>query len=420
MLAHFLQAARDSLLYYMARVGHTDVLRGRHVLLGGSTVLTRIDETRADSAYTGVLSGIAAGKMPRWARKHFYEPGEEIAKMIDWPAKIEAIAKRTRSRDITLIGGLPSWVLMLAEAVRREAADGKASSVPLKDIWPHLECFVHGGVPVAPYLGELRTVLGPKVVFHEIYPASEGFIAAQDADAASGLRLMTGGGLYFEFLPMTVFDEGNLANLGPRAVPIEGVETGVDYALLLTTPAGLCRYIIGDVVRFVSTRPPRLIYVGRTRLQLSAFGEHVIEKELTDTLLAVCQRHGWSIVNFHVAPVLASTLTGQTRGCHEWWIELKVPMVETPTANVMSPELDVELTHRNSGYAAKRKGRGLEPPSVRLVMPGVFEQWMKKNGHWGGQNKMPRCRSDRLIADQLAELSRFYIETPPPYVVRRG
>jgi hypothetical protein len=420
MLEHFRKAGRDSVLYYTARVGDTDVLRGRHLFLGGSTTLTRIDEKRSDSALAGDLSGIAARNMPNWVQKHFYEPGAEIAQISDWPAKIQAIAERTKDRDITLLAGIPGWILILAEAVRRETSGGKGSAVPLKTVWPHLECFIHGGVPIAPFVSELRAAIGPQVNFHEVYPASEGFIAAQDIDSASGLRLMTDAGLYFEFLPMSVFDEGNLDNLGPRAVPIEGVETGVDYALVLTTPAGLCRYIIGDVVRFMSTRPPRLIYVGRTRLQLSAFGEHVIEKELTDTLTVVCQRHGWSIVNFHVAPVFASTLTGQMRGCHEWWIELKVPTIETPTANVMGPELDLELGRRNDDYAAKRKGRGLEPPSVRLVMPGVFEQWMKKNGRWGGQNKMPRCRSDRQIADQLAELSRFYIEAPPTYVVRRS
>jgi hypothetical protein len=219
---------------------------------------------------------------------------------------------------------------------------------------------------------------------------------------------------------MAFFDEGNLANLGGKVVPLDGVQVGVDYALLLTTPAGLCRYVIGDVVRFLSTDVPRLIYVGRTSLQLSAFGEHVIEKELMDSLLAVCRRHGWTIVSFHVAPVFAGTLTGQMRGGHEWWLELKVPSVETPTANVISPELDAELMQRNDDYKAKRKGHGLEPPAVRLVMPGVFEQWMKKNGRWGGQSKMPRCRSDRLVADQLVELSRFYTEARPAHFVRRG
>ncbi|MFA5057887.1 MAG: GH3 auxin-responsive promoter family protein [Opitutaceae bacterium] len=420
MLAHLRKAGLDSLLYYTARVGHTGVLRGRHLFLGGSTALSRLEEAKSSPVYAGDLSGIAALNLPAWAEKHLYEPGATIAQMSDWPAKLAAIAERTLHRDITLLAGIPSWVLILAEVLRAYAAHEKTPGPHLKALWPNLECLMHGGVPIAPFVDELRAALGPGINFHEVYPASEGFIAAQDADATHGLRLMTAAGLYFEFLPMAAFDQDNLANLGARVVPLEGVHTGVDYALLLTTPAGLCRYVLGDVVRFLSTDVPRLIYVGRTSLQLSAFGEHVIEKELTDALLAVCQRHGWVITNFHVAPVFAGTLTGQKRGGHEWWIELKVPTMETPTANVISPELDAELRRRNDDYAAKRQGLGLEPPVVRLVMPGVFEQWMKKNGRWGGQNKMPRCRSDRLVADQLAELSRFYIEARPPYIVRQG
>jgi hypothetical protein len=420
LLAHFRKAAVESLLYYTARVGHTGVFLGRHLFLGGSTLLSPIEEAKPRVAYAGDLSGIAMLNLPGWAEKLFHEPGPEIARMSDWPAKLQAIAERTLRCDITLLAGVPSWVLPLADAVRARAVRGKASALHLKALWPNLECFVHGGVPVAPFANELRAALGTEVNFHEVYPASEGFIATQDADTISGLRLMTAAGLFFEFLPMTVFDEGNVTNLGPSAVPLEGVKAGVNYALLLTTPAGLCRYVIGDVVRFKSTDVPRLIYVGRTGLQLSAFGEHVIEQEVTDALLAVCQRHGWTIVNFHVAPVFANTLTGQMRGCHEWWIELKVPTTETPTANVMGPELDAEIRRRSQDYEAKRAGRSLEPPAVRLVMPGVFEQWMNQQGRWDGQSKMPRCRSDRLVADQLAELSRFYVEKPPPHVVRRG
>jgi hypothetical protein len=420
MFAHFRKAGLDSLLYYTARVGHTNVMLGRHLFLGGSTMLTPIKEARPHAAYTGDLSGIAALNLPAWAEKHLYEPGADIAQMNDWPAKLEAIAGRTLHRDITLVAGIPSWVLMLAEVLRARAAHKQAAAPHLKAIWPNLECLVHGGAPLAPFADELPAALGPGVNLHEVYPASEGFIAAQDVDAKNGLRLMTATGLFFEFLPMASFDAGNLVNLGAKVVPLDGVQVGVDYALLLTTPAGLCRYVIGDIVRFLSTDVPRLIYVGRTSLQLSAFGEHVIEKELTDSLLAVCRRHGWTIVSFHVAPVLAGTLTGQMHGGHEWWLELKVPSVETPTANVISPELDAELMQRNDDYKAKRKGHGLEPPAVRLVMPGVFEQWMKKNGQWGGQSKMPRCRSDRLVADQLVELSRFYTEARPPHFVRHG
>ncbi|OHE89289.1 MAG: hypothetical protein A3G75_16415 [Verrucomicrobia bacterium RIFCSPLOWO2_12_FULL_64_8] len=420
MLAHFRRAGLESLLYYTARTGHTGVFLGRQLLLGGSTALGPIEEARPYPAYAGDLSGIAALNLPTWVERHLYEPGATIAQMTDWPAKLNAIAARTRHLDITLLAGIPSWILILADTLRAGAGRDGAHPSNLKQLWPNLECFVHGGVPIAPYAEPLCAALGPGVNFHEVYPSSEGFIAAQDADATHGLRLMTDAGLFYEFLPLTAFDDGNLAHLGAKAVPLDDVQPDIDYVLVLTTPAGLCRYVIGDVVRFLSTDVPRLIYVGRTQLQLSAFGEHVIEKELTDSLTVVCQHHGWTIVNFHVAPVFANTLTGQVRGRHEWWIELKVPTVETPTANVLGPELDAELARRNNDYEAKRRGQGMDAPLIRLVMPGVFEQWLKQQGRWGGQNKMPRCRSDRQVADQLAGLSRFFIEPNPLHVVRPG
>ncbi|HWZ94034.1 MAG TPA: GH3 auxin-responsive promoter family protein [Opitutaceae bacterium] len=406
MIAHFRKAGLDSLLYYAARTSRTKVFHGRHLFLGGSTALTPIEEVQPFAAYAGDLSGITALHLPPWVEKHLYEPGTEIASMSNWPEKIQAIVDRTWQLDITLLAGIPSWILVLAETLRTQISGAEN----LQALWPHLECLVHGGVPLGPFENELRTALGPTVNFHEVYPASEGFFAAQDADSAAGLRLLADAGLFFEFLPLSKFDETRLTILGLHAVPLEGVKPGVDYVLLLTTPAGLCRYVVGDVVRFVSTEPPRLIYVGRTKLQLSAFGEHVIEKELTDALLAVCQRHGWTIINFHVAPIFANAAAGRKRGQHEWWVELKVPTIETPTGPVMAPELDAELQRLNDDYEAKRKGGGLEPPVVRLVMPGVFEQWMRSAGKWGGQSKMPRCRSDREIADPLAEITRFHTE----------
>jgi len=406
MLTHFRRAGLDSLFYYTARTGSARVFHGRHLFLGGSTALAPIPEAEPFVAYAGDLSGITAMRLPAWAEKHLYEPGLEIAQMTDWPAKLAAIAERTRSRDITLLAGIPSWILILAETLRVQAGGVEN----LQALWPNFECLIHGGVPLGPFEDELRAALGPTVNFHEVYPASEGFIAAQDAEPEAGLRLMADTGLFFEFVPMSQFDENRLTILGLHAVPLAGVQPNVDYALLLTTPAGLCRYVIGDVVRFLSTEPPRLIYVGRTRLQLSAFGEHVIEKELTDSLLAVCKRHGWTIINFHVAPLFVNAAAGRKRGQHEWWVELKVPTIETPTGPVMAPELDAELQRLNDDYEAKRKGGGLEPPVVRLVMPGVFEQWLRSAGKWGGQNKMPRCRSDRSIADQLAEITRFHNE----------
>ena len=407
MLAHFQQAGLDSLLYYTVRAKHAGVFRGRHLFLGGSTALTPVAEARPHEAYAGDLSGIAALNLPAWVEKHLYEPGATIAQMADWPAKLNAIVARTRTLDISLLAGIPSWVLILAAALRESSAHGKQRVSHLQGLWPNFECFVHGGVPIGPFQDELRAALGPTVKFHEVYPASEGFIAAQDSEPAAGLRLMADAGLFFEFLPMTDFDESRLEHLGRKAVPLAGVQPGVDYALVLTTPAGLARYVLGDVVRFVSVAPPRLIYVGRTKLQLSAFGEHVIEKEITDALIAVCQRHGWTIVNFHVAPLFMNTNTGQLRGRHEWWIELKPGTVTTPIGPQMAAALDTELRQHNPDYDAKRKVSSMDAPFVRLVMPGVFEHWLRYQEKWGGQHKMPRCRSDRVIADELAQITNF-------------
>jgi len=417
MLRHFRRAGLASLFYYTARVGHAGVFRGRHLFLGGATTLTPLADAAAP-AFSGDLSGITALNLPAWVERHLYEPGAAIAQLDDWPAKIAAIAERTHQRDITLLAGIPSWLLILAAAVMQRAANGKARPTHLQAVWPNFECLVHGGVPVAPFADELRLACGAGVNFHEVYPASEAFIAAQDAEMSQGRRLIADAGVFYEFLPLADYDEGRLAELGPKAVPLAGVQPGVDYVLLLTTPAGLTRYVIGDVVRFTGTAPHRLIYVGRTRLQLSAFGEHVIEKEVTDSLLNVCHRQGWTIVNFHVAPVFANTLTGQTRGRHEWWIELRPGTVATPTGPLLAAELDMELQRLNEDYEAKRRGGGMDAPSVRLVMPGVFEQWMRSRGKWGGQNKMPRCRSDRAIADELAQLTRFKTDTQPPWQAR--
>lgn len=401
LLAHFRRAGLDSLCYYTARTGHARVFDGRHLFLGGSTSLVRLPEAGAGEAWAGDLSGITALNLPGWVERHLYEPGRAIAQMSDWPDKLRAIAARTATRDITLIAGIPSWLLILAEALREHTG-----SAPLNRIWPNLECLVHGGVPIAPFADELRAAVGEGVRFHEVYPASEAFIAAQDAEPEAGLRLITGAGIFYEFIPLRAFDETRLNELGAQAVPLEGVRAGEDYVLLLTTPGGLCRYAIGDVVRFVSIQPPRLVYAGRTRLQLSAFGEHVIEKELTDALARVCGEHAATVTNFHVAPLFADSSDGVKRGRHEWWIELKPTAHPPPRATEMAAGLDAELQRLNDDYEAKRRGGGLDWPLVQLTAPGTFELWMRRHGKWGGQSKMPRCRSDREIAAELVTLAQ--------------
>ncbi len=406
MLRHFRAGCRDALLYYTARIGHAGVLRGRHLFLTGSTAMKPIEGV-AGGAFVGDWPAIAALNLPRWAEAQLFEPGTAIAEMTDWPAKVDAIIARTLGRDVSLIAGIPPWVLQFAEAVRAKPSAAGAAPENLQAIWPNLECFVHGGVPIAPYQADLRAALGPTVQFHEVYAAAEGILAAQDTTANAGLRVIGHHGLFFEFLPLADFDESRLEQIGEKAVRLGEVKTGIDYVILLTSPAGLARCVIGDVVRFTSTEPPRLNYVGRTALQLSTFGEHVIEKEITDVLLAVCQRHRWTIVNFHVAPLFATDLTGQARGRHEWWVELRPGTVETPTGPQMAVELDLELQRLNRDYANRRASGRIDSPTVRLVMPGVFRHWLRFHGRWGGQNKIARCRTDRLIADELAQITRF-------------
>lgn len=408
MLSHVRHAGLDALLYYTVRVKHAGVFRGRHLLCGGATELAPLPEVDGHRAFAGELTGIAALTLPAWAEKHLFEPGATIGRIPEWDARIDAIIKHCMPRDVALIAGQPNWMAGVANLFREKISASRRRISHLQAHWTNLECIVYGGVPIAPYAAELRTLLGPTLHFHEVYAATEGFIAVQDGEASRGVRLMADQGIFFEFLPMSDFDETRVEQLGGKAVPIEGVKTGIDYAVILTTPAGLVRYVLGDVVRFISTEPPRLVYVGGTKLRLNAFGENVTEKEVTDGLVSLCRRRGWTIVNFHLAPLVETTKLGrQQRGRHEWWIELRPGTVSTPIGPQMAAELDGEIKQINARYAELRQSGQLDAPVVRLVMPGVFEHWQRFHQQWGGQYKVPRCRSDRLVADELAKVTHF-------------
>lgn len=401
MLDHFRQAGLQSLLLYTARSGRAGIFDGRHLFLGGATALQRITPPERPGVFAGDLSGITARHLPAWADALLYEPGARVAEIDDWGRKIARIVERTHARDIRLVAGIPSWLLILFGSLERHARAAGKPWRDLRSVWPGLSCLVHGGVPIDPYVGQLRAFTGPEVDFHEVFPASEGFIAAQDGESGAGLRLLDNAGIFYECVPVAELGADGRPGPGARAVPVTGCEVGRDYALVLSTPAGLCRYLIGDVVRFVSIDPPRLLYVGRTRLQLSAFGEHVLERELTESLVQATSGSGLALDQFHVAPLFADAALGRSRGAHEWWIESGGAQ---PPAD-LAERLDRELQQRNDDYAAKRRGGGLDAPQVRTAPPGTFEAWMRAKGRWGGQSKMPRCRSDRQIADELASIA---------------
>jgi hypothetical protein len=284
----------------------------------------------------------------------------------------------------------------------------------LQTVWPNLECFVHTGAPLGLFGEALRTTLGPSVNFHEIYAGAEGVYAAQDGGSPTAMRLLFNQGIFFEFLPLAQYNPATLEKSGPDCVPLEGVEANADYVPVITTPAGLVRYVTGDIVRFVSTDIPRLQFVGRTGMELTSFGERITEREVLETLSAVCIRNGWQPIAFHVAPYEQRLAPGQVANVHEWWLELQTHTIKTPTANVLGPEIDAELRRRNPDYAAKRQQGIIGAPLVRLAMPGIFESWAREQNKYASPSKLSRCRSDRLIANQLAAVAPFHQATLIP------
>ena len=408
MLAHFRRGLRDALYLYAARAGHAGVFLGRQVHAGGSTKLIE-----QQGAYRTGLDGMLALCTTPWAEANLYFPPTALAALPEGPEKNAGIARAMLTRDITLVGGTPGAVCALAAAARGAAKPDQPPKAHLQAAWPNLECLAFTGAPLGLCAESLRALLGPSVSFHEIHAAAEGVFAAQDGGTPAGLRLFTDAGLFFEFLPHRAFNEDTLGNTGADCLPLDQVQPGTDYVLLVTTPAGLCRYVTGDIVRFISVDPPRLQFVGRTKLQLNACGERVSERELTDALVAVCARNGWRPANFHVAPFSHRIAAGRTLNCHEWWLELHTHSAKTPTGNILGPELDAELGRRHPEYADRRANRNLESPIVRLVMPGIFDQWLTRQRRRAHQ--MPRCRPDRLIADQLADLTQFHQATMEPF-----
>lgn len=407
MLVHFRRALRDALLLHMARVEHPGIFTGLQLHAGGSTALTE-----ANGAYAGYLDAVVPLALSPWAEKNLYALPPALARMPNGPEKMAAIARTQSRADVRLVAGTPTALLELTEVMTAGTNGERAPH--LRAVWPRLECCVHTGALPEFFLEELINSVGPGVSLHEVYAAAEGFFAAQDGEPGEGLRLLSDLGVFFEFLPMRDVTESSPQLQGAHCVPLEGVMTETDYALVVTTPAGLCRCLVGDGVRFVSTTPPRLVVTGRTPLRLNSFGEQVGERELTAALREICATNDWKAVNFHVAPYFVRTVP-RPQGYHEWWVELRPGTVRTPTGPLIAAELDVALRQRNHDYHARRSSAACEAPVVRLVMPGTFTQWAELHPALGGFAKLAHCRNDRQIADQLAGIARFYMNTTPPF-----
>lgn len=381
------RAGLDLLVHHLHSRPSSRIFGGKNFLLGGSTELVE----RAPGVFSGDLSGIAAKTIPWWARKRYFPP-PELALIKDWEKKIETLAPLSLNEDIRMISGVPSWLLIFFEnALRARGLEGGT----LHDLYPNLELLVHGGVNFLPYRERFLKLLGPsEAELREVYPASEGFIAIADRDPGEGLRLILDNGLFFEFVPVEELEKAN-----PRRHWIGNVERDVNYAIVLTTCAGLWSYVLGDTVKFVELNPPRILITGRVAYHLSAFGEHLIGEEIEQAVSSASKVTGITVEEFSVGAIFPEK-EGEL-GRHLFIIEPSKEVLEGDEER-FGDLIDQELRRLNEDFDAHRsEGYGLNPPRVLFAAKGTFISWMKKRGKLGGQNKVPRVLNN---PDQLKDL----------------
>ncbi len=360
---------------------------GQSLILGGSMALRALP---GGVARSGDLSGIASATVPFFARPRTL-PTRRTALNADWDEKLERIVREAERADLRSISGTTSWLLILFE--RLLAASGRER---LDQAYPGLELVVHGGVGFAPYRTRFDALLGPRIARTEVFPASEGFFAfGADALEGDGLRLLLDNGIFFEFVPLS-----ELGAARPTRHWVATVETGVDYALVVTTNAGLFAYVVGDVVRVVDRRHPSLVVTGRTAHMLSAFGEHVSGGELDRAVSRAAAASGISAGEYTVGIVPPDA--ADPRGGHLFVVEAEREAATREAA--LARAIDRELALHNDDYRAHRaRDTGMRPPAVRLVPPGTFEAWMRRRGRIGGQNKVPRILLDGVQLSTLLE-----------------
>lgn len=377
-IPNHINTARNALLCYMAETGNTKFADGKLIFLSGSPALERVG-----GIPTGRLSGIVNHHVPRYLRSNQL-PTFTTNCIDEWEEKLDKIVDETIHENMTLISGIPPWMQMYFDRLIEK------SGKKVGDLFPNFSVMVQGGVNFEPYKTKLFDSIGRKVDTIELFPASEGFFAFQDSQKEEGLLLNTNSGIFFEFVPA-----GEIFNEHPTRITLKEVQTGVNYALIINSNAGLWAYNIGDTVKFVSINPYRLVVTGRTKHFISAFGEHVISEEVESALLQVAEEEHIPIIEFTVAPMIAS---GQGKSYHQWFIEF-----ENAPADMKSftKKLDDNLRKKNVYYDDLIGGNILQQLKISPVKKNGFIDYMKSIGKLGGQNKVPRLSNDRNIADEL-------------------
>jgi GH3 auxin-responsive promoter len=380
-------AVLDLFTWHLQACADSRLLGGRNFMLGGSTALNEL----APGIWAGDLSGIAARETPLWARPWSFPP-PKLALLSDWEEKIDCLARLSLAADIRSLSGTPSWVLLFFDQLAALRPDQPAH---IANWYPRLELFIHGGVDFAPYLRRFETFFaGSRAEMREVYPASEGFIAIADRSYGEGLRMILDRGLFYEFVPFEEVD-----SRAPTRHWLATAEPGVNYALVLSSNAGLFAYVLGDTVRLISRHPPRLLVTGRLSYTLSAFGEHLIGEEIERAVAYAATEIGASVTDYMVGPVFPDA--ANQRGGHRYVIECAV----APSAQALArfvAALDTNLSQQNADYRDHRAGGfGMKPPEVILAAPGSFAQWMRARGAMGGQHKVPRVSPDGAVLHEL-------------------
>lgn len=370
--------AQSALFHYISKKNNADFVNGKMIFLQGSPELEEVFGIK-----TGRLSGIVAHHIPNYLQKNRL-PSWETNIMEDWEAKVDKIIEETEHENMTLISGIPPWLIMYFEKLTEK--HGKK----IKQLFPNLQLIVTGGVNYEPYRDKMEELLGGKVDIIQTFPASEGFFAFQDDYSKEGLLLLTNHGIFYEFIPLEEYGKPEA-----RRLTLKEIELHKDYALILTTNSGLWAYSIGDVVRFISKDPYRILVSGRTKHFTSAFGEHVIAFEVEEAMKATLEKYPAQITEFHLAPQVNPT---EGLPYHEWLIEFEK---EPEHLDVFRNELDQQLRARNTYYDDLISGNILQKLQITRLKKNAFHEYAKSQGKLGGQNKTPRLANDRKIADLL-------------------
>lgn len=381
---HF-KASKDVLTNYYKNFPDSDLLTGKSLVVGGSHQVHNIDE---DIQY-GDLSAVLMQNTPFWG--HWIRtPDLSIALLDEWESKIEQLAKSTINENVTSLAGVPTWTIILIKRILQ--ISGKKT---LKEVWPNLELYMHGGVSFTPYREQIHKLIGAPINYLEIYNASEGFFAAQNKPDDEGLLLFTDHGIFYEFLPIEEYRKPDAKTIG-----LKRVELNKNYALVISTNGGLWRYLLGDTIQFTSLKPFKIKVTGRLKHYMNAFGEEVIVDNADKAIAIASAKTGAVVKDYTAAPVFFSE---NNNGAHEWLIEFETA---PPDLKVFINELDEGLKSVNSDYEAKRyKDIALRKPLVHTLEKEIFNKWLKSKGKLGGQHKVPRLSNERKMIEEILSIT---------------